>query len=96
MLKITQVLKKRYPKIPVIVFPRGVGGGYVQFSKNKVFSGLALDQSVPISWAKQLQKDIIIQGNLDPIHLITGGNKLKSEIELLLAAIFVGVLLITN
>ena len=84
MLKITNELNKKFPKIPVIVFPRGVGGGYWMFSETKEFSVLALDQSVPPTWARELQNNIVIQGNLDPIHLITGGSKLKNEVQYLL------------
>ena len=84
MLKITKELNMRFPKIPVIVFPRGVGGGYKMFSKTKDFSVLAIDQSVPVTWARTLQNDIVVQGNLDPIHLVTGGKKLKNEVAYLL------------
>ena len=84
ILKITKELNTRFPKIPVIVFPRGVGGGYKMFSKTKEFSVLAIDQSVPVTWAQTLQNDIVVQGNLDPIHLVTGGKKLKNEVAYLL------------
>ncbi len=84
MLKITRELNIRFPKTPIIVFPRGVGGGYKMFSKTTDFSVLAIDQSVPVTWARTLQDDIVIQGNLDPIHLVTGGRKLKNEVTYLL------------
>ena len=84
LCKITKEIKEQFPNIPVIVFPRGVGGGYELFSKVADFSALALDQFVPSHWAKSLQKDIIVQGNLDPIHLVTGGEKLKNEVKYLL------------
>ena len=84
ILKITKELNNRFPEVPVIVFPRGVGGGYELFSKTKDFSVLAIDQSVPVTWAKKLQHDIVIQGNLDPIHLVTGGQKLQNEVNYLL------------
>ena len=84
ILKITKELNNRFPEVPVIVFPRGVGGGYELFSKTKDFSVLAIDQSVPVTWAKKLQDDIVIQGNLDPIHLVTGGQKLQNEVNYLL------------
>ena len=84
LLKICKELKKRFPTVPIIVFPRGVGGGYEMFSDIKECSALALDQSVPPKWAKSLQKKVVIQGNLDPIHLVTGGEKLKSEVNFIL------------
>ena len=84
LLKITTHLKKKYPNVPVIVFPRGVGGGYTLFSESRLFNSIAIDQSVPPPWARLLQDKTVIQGNLDPIHLVTGGDKLKMEIAYLL------------
>ena len=84
MIMIATAVKKRYPEIPIIAFPRGVGGGYEVFSKVKHFSALAIDSAVPAPWASNLQDRIIIQGNLDPLLLVSGGEKLKIEVEYLL------------
>ena len=84
LLKITKEINSKFPEVPVIVFPRGVGGGYKLFSETKEFSALAIDQSVPPSWAKTLQEKTIIQGNLDPLHLVTGGKKLQTEVQYIL------------
>ena len=73
-------LKKRHPSVPVIAFPRGVGGGYEMFSKIETISCLALDQSVPSTWAQKLQENVVIQGNMDPLLLVTGGEKLETEV----------------
>ena len=73
-------LKRRFPGLPVIGFPRGAGGGYVQFADAGCFDGLALDSSVPAGWARDvLQPKLAVQGNLDPMHLITGGDALENE-----------------
>ena len=84
ILAIAKEIKNRYPNVPIIAFPRGVGGGYEKFSKMKNISCVALDQSVPPKWARKLQKNTVIQGNLDPILLVTGGKKLKEEVEYLI------------
>jgi len=84
MNKIASEVKKRHPKIPIIVFPRGVGGGYELFSKVEQFSALAIDSAVPAPWAANLQDNITIQGNLDPLLLVSGGKKLKTEVEYLI------------
>ena len=45
-----------HPEIPIILFPRGVGAGYLDFAEAGVFAALSLDQSVPLAWARdQLQ-----------------------------------------
>ena len=81
LLKIGKEIKRRFPNVPIIAFPRGIGGGYARFADMTEFSALALDQSVPVNWAKGLQEKVVIQGNLDPIHLVTGGKKLKAEVN---------------
>jgi uroporphyrinogen decarboxylase len=84
MTKIASAIKNRFPSIPIIAFPRGVSGGYELFSEVKDFSVLAIDSAVPAPWARKLQDKIVIQGNLDPLLLVTGGSKLKHEVEYLM------------
>ena len=84
IVKIASKIKYRYPEIPIIVFPRGVGGGYELFSKVEEFSALAIDSAVPAPWAANLQDKVTIQGNLDPLLLVSGGEKLKAEVKYLI------------
>ena len=80
--KIARALKSRFPHVKVIGFPRGVGGGYEQFARTGDFDALALDSSVPARWARDvLQPDVAVQGNLDPMLLVTGGAQLRHEVE---------------
>ncbi len=84
-LKIRAALKEKYPDTPVIAFPRGAGSNYTLFSETGAFEGLGLDTSVPVNWAAQnLQKDICVQGNLDPILLEAGGSDLTDEVKRIL------------
>ena len=79
-LKIRRALKNSHPDVPVIAFPRGAGTDYTLFSESGEFEGLGLDTNVSVPWAAQtLQKDICVQGNLDPILLEAGGEMLKDE-----------------
>jgi uroporphyrinogen decarboxylase len=49
--------------------------------------GLGLDTTVPIDWAaKALPRDICLQGNLDPIVLLEGGEAMLAEARAILAA----------
>lgn len=67
-----------HPEIPVILFPRGVGAGYLDFAEVGAFSGLSMDQSVPLAWARdRLQPHAALQGNLDPQILVAGGRALS-------------------
>ena len=68
--KIVSEIKNRYPDIPFIVFPRSVNTTYRNFSNEKCFDVLAVDQFLDRDWvAKNIQPKKIIQGNLDPIFL---------------------------
>jgi len=77
---ITQEMKRRFPDLPVIAFPREAGDAYVGFAKAVGADCLAIDTKVDVNWAaKTLQTDGCVQGNLDPKHMITGGEALVSE-----------------
>ena len=77
MKVIAKEIKKRFPKIPVIVFPRGIGPMYKKFAMVKEFDCVAVDSSIDLDWAKKnIQKEIVIQGNLDPAYLVSGGKEL--------------------
>lgn len=81
-IKIRAALRKTYPNVPVIAFPRGAGTDYQMFSSCNEFEGVGLDTSVAIGWASDnLQPDVCVQGNLDPILLETGGSDLKKEVR---------------
>ena len=80
--RIAQALKAQFPGLPIIGFPRGVGGGYMQFAKSGDFDALALDSSVPAEWARDyLQPHVAVQGNLDPMLMVSGGPRLRVEVE---------------
>ncbi|MBF9024853.1 uroporphyrinogen decarboxylase [Rhodobacterales bacterium HKCCD6035] len=85
---ITQEMKKRFPGLPVITFPREAGDKYIGFAKAVGADCLALDTSVDATWAAQhLQKDGCVQGNLDPKLMITGGDALRQEARRIVGAL---------
>lgn len=78
--QITSVLKSRWPDVPVIAFPRGAGERYAGFAKATGVDCVALDSMIDADWAAQhVQVDGCVQGNLDPRHLVTGGQALLEE-----------------
>ena len=78
--EICSELKRRYPNVKIIGFPKGVGIGYVDFASNVVVDGVAIDTSVPPKWAAEfLQNQVTVQGNLDPIVLIEGGERMIDQ-----------------
>lgn len=78
--RIIAELKSRHPDLPVIAFPREAGDAYKGFAKAVGADGLAIDTKVDPEWAAQhLQPDSCVQGNLDPKHMVTGGQALVDE-----------------
>ncbi len=80
--KIREYLKKNFPHIPVIGFPRGAGIMSVAYAKETGVDCLGLDQSLDPEWASQnIQTILPVQGNLDPVRLLTGGKALAEGLE---------------
>ena len=72
--RIVDAVRAAAPKVPVIGFPRGAGLLYERYLAGTGVDAVGLDGSVPPSWAAQaLQPRAAVQGNLDPVFLVTGG-----------------------
>lgn len=83
--RIVQRLKKRFPDVPIIGFPRGAGPLYREYAKETGVDGLGLDTAVPLDWArKTLQPLCTLQGNLDNYLLVAGGDALDRDIRRIL------------
>jgi uroporphyrinogen decarboxylase len=66
--------------VPIIGFPRGAGGGYASFAAATGVEAVALDTGVEPAWAaRELQPRVCVQGNLDPLLLVVGGEALVRE-----------------
>jgi len=68
MKEISSFLKKNYPQIPVILFPKGISG-YLDRIDGE-FDVFGVDWSTPISLAKEKLGDkYVLQGNMEPMRL---------------------------
>ena len=80
--KINKEIKKSYPEIPLIFFPRQSREKVLPFIEAVNPKILSLDIEMPeklLEIAKE--KKIILQGNLDPLLLEKGGDDLEKEIK---------------
>jgi uroporphyrinogen decarboxylase len=78
--RIIAALKARHPGLPVIAFPREAGDGYIGFAAATGADCVAIDNSVSPGWAAaHVQTGGCVQGNLDPRHMVTGGDDLVRE-----------------
>jgi uroporphyrinogen decarboxylase len=85
--RLVGALKKRYPKVPVIGFPKGAGGKLGAYARETGVSAIGLDETVDPLWAaKELPAKLPLQGNLDPLALIAGGDQLESAAARILDA----------
>ena len=82
--RIVQRIRKVFPEVPIIGFPKGAGALYGNFVRKTGVTALGLDWSVPLSFAKKLQQITPVQGNLDPLRLVSGGVALEKGIETIL------------
>ena len=85
--RIIAALKARYPGLPIIAFPREAGDRYIGFARATGADCVALDNSVSAEWAAaHVQVDGCVQGNLDPRHMVTGGQHLVDETKRIVRA----------
>jgi len=82
---IIEKVKKIYPEIPVICFPRMSGLQYEIFCKEVDCQAISIDQYMPLSWIKNHNNGKIIQGNLDPLVLLSNSKDLiKNRVDAIL------------
>lgn len=84
--KIAAALNKAAPHIPVIGFPRGCGNLALGYAQETKVTALSLDQQTSPSYAaKHYQSLLPVQGNLDPVCLLNGGDGLRRGVDNILA-----------
>ena len=84
---IVERLKERHPDAPIIGFPKGAGGKLCAYAAETGVDAIGLDETVDPVWAaKQLPPHLPVQGNLDPLALIAGGEALASAVASILSA----------
>jgi uroporphyrinogen decarboxylase len=86
--RIVGELARLHPGVPVIVFPRGAGAGYLDMARRAGSAGLGLDTTVPMGWAvSELAPHVrCLQGNLDPLALLGPEAALLDEAKAIVEA----------
>ncbi|WP_332810602.1 uroporphyrinogen decarboxylase [Sphingomonas sp.] len=84
---IVAAFKSRHPEVPVIGFPKGAGGKLPAYARETGIDAIGLDETVDPHWAAAaLPRDLPIQGNLDPLALIAGGEMLEKAVARIISA----------
>ena len=86
--RIVARLKERHPKVPVIGFPKGAGAKLGAYARETRVNAVGLDETVDPAWAhRELPKRLAVQGHLDPLALLAGGEALRSAVARILDAL---------
>jgi len=84
---IVSALKARHPEVPVIGFPKGAGGKLPAYARETGVDAIGIDETVDPDWAAaSLPQNMPVQGNLDPLALIAGGEALETAVGRILSS----------
>ncbi len=86
-VRIVDQVRMRHPGTPIIGFPKGAGGKLPAYARETGVNAVGLDETVDPLWAHtHLPENLPVQGNLDPLVLITGGEELTSAVDRILGS----------
>ncbi len=81
-------VKSVHPAAPIIGYPRGAGVACERFAAETGVDAISIDSTVPPVWAAaRLQPHCTVQGNLDPVALLAGGDALRQAASRILDAL---------
>ncbi|HQN52814.1 MAG: hypothetical protein RL702_29 [Pseudomonadota bacterium] len=73
-------LKRRFPELPVIGFPKGAGEKLPAYARETGVHAVGIDETIDPVWAaRELPAGLPVQGNLDPLLLLSGGDEMERE-----------------
>jgi uroporphyrinogen decarboxylase len=76
------------PDVPIIGFPRGSGPLSRLYAQGTGCNAIGCDQGLPVDWIRDHLQDLLtVQGNLDPVLLVAGGQRLDKRIGEILEAL---------
>ncbi|MEO5495063.1 MAG: uroporphyrinogen decarboxylase [Sphingomonas sp.] len=85
--QIVDAIGRLHPDTPVIGFPKGAGAKLPAYARETGIAAIGVDETVDPVWANEvLPEGLPVQGNLDPLALIAGGDAMTSAVARILAA----------
>ncbi|WP_230279587.1 MULTISPECIES: uroporphyrinogen decarboxylase [unclassified Croceicoccus] len=85
--RIVSAVRQRCPGVPIIGFPKGAGEKLVAYARETLVDAVGVDETVDIAWAaRELPDGMPLQGNLDPLRLLAGGEELERRARFILDA----------
>jgi uroporphyrinogen decarboxylase len=74
--RIVAGVRERCPDVPVIVFARGIGSGHRRVAVLPGVNAIGIETELDLD---QIGEDIAVQGNLDPVALLSGADVARRE-----------------
>ncbi len=77
---IAEAIHQRHPGVPVIGFPKGAGEKLPAYARETGVDAVGVDETIDPIWAaRELPAGMPVQGNLDPLLLLAGGEELDRQ-----------------
>ena len=82
MKQIVDGVRAKDKNVPIIGFPRGCGPLYPAYARDTGVNAVSCDTSLPLEFIRdELQPHTAVQGNLDPLLLVSGGEALDRRVN---------------
>ena len=91
--RIVDAVRRQRPEAKIIAFAKGAGLLLKTYRQKTDADAIGLDWTVPLGFARELQKDGPVQGNLDPMRVVAGGAALGAGTDAILEALGDGPLI---
>jgi uroporphyrinogen decarboxylase len=81
-------MKELYPEVPIIGFPMGTGRKLGRYVTATGVDGISCDTATPLAFmVGELAGRVVVQGNLDPLLLASGGQMMERQALKILEAL---------
>lgn len=82
--RMIEIVRRERPGTKIIAFAKGAGMNLKNYRSRTKADAIGLDWSVPLEFAVELQKEGPVQGNLDPMRMVAGGEALRHGVDRIL------------
>ena len=82
--RIVKQVKAAHPHVPIIGFPRGSSPQYEEYVAKTGVDALGCDTAAPLKVMAKVQAHLPVQGNLDPLLLLAGGDAMERRVKAIL------------
>lgn len=86
--RIINQVRETHPDIPFLGFPRGAGEKYPLYAVSTGVDAVSIDTGMSPKWAAEnIQPHVAVQGNLDPLMVVSGGQPMLDRTGEILVAL---------